>query len=680
MTAYSKSSEHFQHLDRVAGDRKGDPLPLRIGFLMDHPSPHMVALLDALAERPDCAIEVLYCNRKAPGRGWGAPVGGLPHRFISGVTLLNNFRINPNILGIIKKTRADIWVINTCYTSPTTLMAVGWLHQKGIPWIYMNEPPRPRHGALFAVKNPLITYVLKRAWGVIGTGFKAESMYQELLSKNKPTDTIPYYIDLNSFHKLSLPDPMGRQAPIKFVTSSQMIRRKALDVLLSACELLPPNGWQLTLVGEGPLRARFESEFLNRWERNQVRFLGQVPYLNRVSVFDGEHVFVFPSRWDGWGMVVPEALAAGLPVISTDQVIAAHEFIQNGVNGFLIPKEDPPALAEKMRFFITHPEFIPTMGSAARQSLIDYRPEIGAERLVTFLSKILRYRESTSVLARATFQGQSQTWDTLSVPRNWAPRVKANARTYAKKGAIQLNLMINPRKRAHGNRILVYHLILPEDRGRFKDHLKFLSDHFMICSLADLRIASARDSNGGGYRVAITFDDGFRVLTRTCLETLQQFGVKATFFVPTGFIELSRDPALAAKFSLRAHHYNLPLEPMQPEDLKLLSDLNHEVESHGLSHVSLKNLTQTMAERELTLSKSHIAYWTGKKSVGFAYPYGHVASALGHPPEWVQTAGYKYAVTLKRGPVEKSSHPFLLPRDHAEGNWSWRELSYFLLT
>jgi peptidoglycan/xylan/chitin deacetylase (PgdA/CDA1 family) len=187
------------------------------------------------------------------------------------------------------------------------------------------------------------------------------------------------------------------------------------------------------------------------------------------------------------------------------------------------------------------------------------------------------------------------------------------------------------------------------------------------------------DSNGGGYRVAITFDDGFRILTRTCLETLQQLGVKATFFVPTGFIELSRDPALAEKFSLRAHHYNLPLEPMQPEDLKLLADLGHEVESHGLSHISLKNLTQPMAERELTLSKSHIAYWTGREPAGFAYPYGHVVSTLGDLPEWVQAAGYEYAVTLKRGPVEKSTHPFLLPREHAEGNWPWWELSYFLL-
>jgi glycosyltransferase involved in cell wall biosynthesis/peptidoglycan/xylan/chitin deacetylase (PgdA/CDA1 family) len=639
----------------------------------------MVAFLDALADRPDCTVEVLYCNRYAPGRGWGAPVGRLPYRFVSGVTLLNDFRINPNILGAIKKTRADIWVINTCYTSPTTLMAVGLLHRKRIPWVYMNEPPRPRHGALLAIKNPLITYVLTRAWGVIGTGVKAEAMYRELFPKDKPTDTIPYYIDLNPFHKLPLPGPTVQRAPVKFVTSSQMIRRKAIDVLLNACKLLPSDGWQLTLVGEGPLRAKFESEFLSHWNRNQVKFLGQVPYSDRASVFDGEHVFVFPSRWDGWGMVVPEALAAGRPVISSDHVISAHEFIQNGINGFLIPKEDPPSLAEKMRFFITHPESIPAMGSAARHSLIDYRPEIGGERLVAFLSKILKDQEQIPVSARGTFQDRSQTWDALSVSKDWAPRVRATAREHAKKWAINLSLKINPRKKATGNRILVYHLVLAEDKNRFKDHLKFLSDHFAVGSLAEMRQAFRGNSNGAEYRVAITFDDGFRILTRTCLETLEQFGVKATFFVPTGFVELSRDPALAAKFSLRAHHYNLPLEPMGPADLKLLTDLGHEVQSHGLSHISLKNLTRPMAERELTLSKSLIAHWTGKEPVGFAYPYGHVASTQGHPPKWVQAAGYEYAVTLKRGPVEKSSNPFLLPREHAEGNWPWWELSYFLL-
>jgi len=680
MTDYPKSNERFPRPNRIIEDCRSNLLPLRVGLLMDHPSPHMVALLDALAERNDCVVEVTYCDRKARGRKWGEPPGRLAHRFIPGFTLPGDLRFNASILQVLGRTRVDIWIMNTCYTSPTTLIAIGWLHQNGIPWIYMNEPPRPRHGAFLAIKRPLLAYVLKRAWGVIGTGVKAESMYQELLSKDKPTDTIPYYIDLNPFHKLSLPDPMVPQAPVKFVTSSQMIRRKALDVLLSACKLLPPNGWKLTLFGEGPLRSKFESEFLNRWNQDQVRFLGQVPYPDRASVFDGEHVFVFPSRWDGWGMVVPEALAAGRPVISSDHVISAHEFIHHGENGFIIPKEDPPALAEKMRCFISHPELIPTMGSAARRSLADYRPEIGAERLVTFLSKFLIQREPTPASAKAYSQAQSQTWETLSIPRDWTPRMKACARKHAKKWAIRLNLMINPREKAHGNRVLVYHLVLPEDKNRFKDQLKFLSDYFVVCSLAEMRLASTRDSNGGGYRVAITFDDGFRVLTRTCLETLQEFGVKATFFVPTGFIKLSQEPALAAKFSLRAHYYNLPLEPMRPEDLKSLVDLGHEVGSHGISHISLSSLSQNAAERELDLSRQQILKWTGTQPTGFAYPYGHLSSSVGNLSKWVEDAGYVYAVTLKRGVLNKFSSRFLLPRDHVEGNWSVRDLRFFLLS
>ena len=102
MTDYPKSNERLPSPNRIIEDRRSNPLPLRVGLLMDHPSPHMVAFLGALADRPDCTTEVLYCNRKAPGRGWGAPLGRLPYRFVSGMTLLNDFRINPNILGSIK--------------------------------------------------------------------------------------------------------------------------------------------------------------------------------------------------------------------------------------------------------------------------------------------------------------------------------------------------------------------------------------------------------------------------------------------------------------------------------------------------------------------------------------------------------------------------------------------------
>ena len=164
-----------------------------------------------------------------------------------------------------------------------------------------------------------------------------------------------------------------------------------------------------------------------------------------------------------------------------------------------------------------------------------------------------------------------------------------------------------------------------------------------------------------------------------CLETLERTQVKASFFVPTGFLELADQPEKAARYSLKAHHYNLPLEPMVPEDLRTLIKLGHEVGSHGISHISLGSLSREQASRELEQSARRIEEWTSVRTEGFAYPYGHTASVLGNPTQWIRQAGYQYALTLRRGAVQTSSDRFSLPREHAEGNWSVRDLRFFLM-
>jgi glycosyltransferase involved in cell wall biosynthesis len=63
----------------------------------------------------------------------------------------------------------------------------------------------------------------------------------------------------------------------------------------------------------------------------------------RVSMH-GADVLCVPSRYDGWGLVVPEGLASGLPVIATDRMGAALEFVENGRNGWLIPAGDGSAV------------------------------------------------------------------------------------------------------------------------------------------------------------------------------------------------------------------------------------------------------------------------------------------------------------------------------------------------
>jgi glycosyltransferase involved in cell wall biosynthesis/peptidoglycan/xylan/chitin deacetylase (PgdA/CDA1 family) len=636
-------------------------LPLRIGILMDHPSPHMVELLDAIRDREDCTATVIYCGQSAPERKWGTPTSNLPYHFLKGITLSGGFRINPGLPHLLRRIPVDIWIVNSVYSSLSTLIAAWWFGQGSIPWIYMNEPPRPRNRMVSAFKSLLLQLVLQQAWGIIGMGERAVAMYRTLLHDDRPMASIPYYIHLEEFVGLPITYELADGQVLQFFTCCQMIHRKGLDVLLKACKQLKDTNWRLTLVGGGPLRRKLEKEFIKQFSNGRINFVGEVSYETRHLTFADKHVFILPSRWDGWGMVVPEALAAGLPVISTDQVISAHEFIQHGENGFIISSDDPKALAEKMNWFMQNRGLIPLMGLAARKSMQDYRPELGAQRMVGFLSKLVNSQEPFAKdidLGRNNFL----TWKQLTESPIWYHRWSDKLRGLGKKLVIHGALASRPRKEANGNRILVYHLVLKEDRKKFEEHLRLLVDKFRVCSVLEVLHSGRKAKHENIPCIAITFDDGFRVVMEDCLELLERFGIKACFYVPTGFVRISDKSQMAAQFSLRNHHYQMPLEPLRPEDLKLLVNLGHEVESHGVSHVGLGSITKEMAEKELDLSRMEIY------------------ECLGDPPHWVRDAGYEYAVTLRRGKINESTDPFLIPRDHSEGHWPLSYLKYFLFS
>ncbi len=653
---------------------------MRVALLVDHPSPHMVGLVDALADRTDCAVQVVYFRPGGPARRWGDPAGNLPYRFAAAtkasIALLNV----PAVLRAMAGARADIWVVNTIYTSPETWAGVAWLNAAGLPWVYMSEPLRPRRW-VEAIKHALLRLLLGHAAGVIGMGREAEASLAKLVRAAKPSVSIPYYLDLDEFLNLPIPAAPTKTAPVRFFTAAQMIRRKGIDVLLSACERLPKAGWTLTLAGDGPLRTELEYAFQHRFGRDQVHFLGEIPYAQRAAIFAGQGVFVFPSRWDGWGIAPVEAMAAGLPVISTDQVMSMREFVREDENGYLIPSEDPTSLAERMCRFLAHPERIPVMGRAARAALADYRPEVGASRLLDFLAGLDRAVQCVSTAGdrdlRAGLDDDAPTWQALTEPAQISLRLRQQGLALAKRAVIDATLALAWQRGApRGDRILVYHLVLREDRKRFEEHLAFLQDHYRLVTVGEL-VQSLGQGNESPL-AAITFDDGFRVLMSEALEALEKHSVKATFFVPTGFIERAFDPLRAAEYSLRAHYYQRPLAPMTIDDLRQLQSLGHEIGSHGVSHLGLNAVSRALATSELEASRARLATWLGAAPIGFAYPYGDFDSSVGEPPEWVAAAGYRYAVTVRRSAVHAGTDLMRLPREHAEGHWRVRDLRYFL--
>src|SRR6476660_6137208 len=169
----------------------------RIGLLMDHPSPHMVGLVNALADRADCAAQVVYFRPRAPERRWGDPAGRLPYQFAGTTKNPMTFLNVPAVLRAMARIRADVWVVNTCYTAPETWAATAWLNAAGLSWVYMNEPLRHRRWV----------GTLKQAVGLIGMGREAVARYAALVGTAKPSISVPYYLDLDEF--LSLPVPMA---------------------------------------------------------------------------------------------------------------------------------------------------------------------------------------------------------------------------------------------------------------------------------------------------------------------------------------------------------------------------------------------------------------------------------------------------------------------------------------
>jgi len=106
--------------------------------------------------------------------------------------------------------------------------------------------------------------------------------------------------------------------PLKILWSGELQSRKALPILLRALAGLRDLDWELTVLGDGPMRELWESEARSLGITEGVRFMGRLPFVEAVAKMQEAELFVFTSLRDTSGNVVLEALAAGVPVVCFD--------------------------------------------------------------------------------------------------------------------------------------------------------------------------------------------------------------------------------------------------------------------------------------------------------------------------------------------------------------------------
>jgi glycosyltransferase involved in cell wall biosynthesis len=140
--------------------------------------------------------------------------------------------------------------------------------------------------------------------------------------------------------------------------------RKGLDLLLEAVSATEVGNFELIIAGSG----RHEAHLRNRCSKlgiaDRVRFLGYVPDDDLPSLYASADIFVLPSTYEGFGLVLLEAMSSGTPVIAT-KVGGIPSVVENDKTGFLIPR-DSDALKQKIEYMLRNDNIRQDMAKRAR--------------------------------------------------------------------------------------------------------------------------------------------------------------------------------------------------------------------------------------------------------------------------------------------------------------------------
>lgn len=279
------------------------------------------------------------------------------------------------------------------YDNRVALAALGWCrrHRRGA--ILMSESKRSdfaRHPWKEWSKRGLLT-----AFDAALVGGKAQMAYAIELGIPSARVFTGYDVVDNDFWA-AWADRARQEAPRWraqlnlpehfFLTACRLVPKKNVAGLLrayaryAAQEAVP---WSLVIAGDGPLRAELESLAQSLGVARQVHFLGYLSADQMGPVYGLASAFVLASTYsEQWGLVVNEAMAAGLPVLVSQICGCVPDLVVPGVTGYAFDPADEPALAQLLARCSRGEIDLAQLGRASQKHMQAYSPQTFAKNLI----------------------------------------------------------------------------------------------------------------------------------------------------------------------------------------------------------------------------------------------------------------------------------------------------------
>ncbi|ACY99767.1 MULTISPECIES: glycosyltransferase family 4 protein [Thermomonospora] len=229
---------------------------------------------------------------------------------------------------------------------------------------------------------------------VVSLTRRDEAAYRRALGGRVRTAQIP-----NPLHTLQVPRTDHSAKVV--AAAGRLTRQKGFDLLIEAFAQVVRRhpDWTLRIYGGGPWEGRLRNLIHRRHLYNHVFLMGTSRDLDRELA--QASIYALSSRFEGFAMVVLEALNCGLPLVSFDCPTGPREVIRDGENGLLVPPEDPGAMAGALCRLIEDRRLRRRLGAAAIDTAAEYGPEAIRRRWEELFTELLAAKRAEGTVLPA---------------------------------------------------------------------------------------------------------------------------------------------------------------------------------------------------------------------------------------------------------------------------------------
>ncbi len=395
---------------------------LPITVWMNAPSFYQDDLFRALVATGQVDLEVIFAHELPENRralGWKTDVAGYSSHF------LNVRRPVRDALRCARAQKRRFHIVNGIWAEPAFAAALSLLSGAGSQYAIYSEAPTggvARSRAKELAQQTFGRPIVRRAAGLLPVAKFGEQFFRGLGASEEQIYPFGYFRKSADRDALGAParatdsPQAGDKTELVFV--GQLVPRKGVDTLLEAVAPLIPKYPQLevVLIGAGESEAELKQQARRLGIESRVAFEGVVASDAILQRLANARALVLPSRWDGWGLVVNEALSVGVPVFVSDHCGAAG-VVRNGENGFVFPADDAAHLRAQLDGFLANPSAWPLMSKRA----LEMGAAISTEPVASYLVESVRH------MMDARSSRPQPPWETLTA--SWTEPEKVNGKS-----------------------------------------------------------------------------------------------------------------------------------------------------------------------------------------------------------------------------------------------------------